>query len=198
MANGNLTNKQRVFVEEYFKCWNASEAARRAGYNGKANVVGSQLLAKISIAQEIQLRVNELSMSADEVLLRLADQARGIPEECFVAYDRVVGISFEKLKEHGLMHLIKKISYDRYGNPTVEFYDAQNALVQLGKHHALFTERMKVDDWRSETIEYIRKGEISYEALAEEFDHDLATELFASAGVPVESGAGKTKHAPID
>jgi len=189
MANGNLTNKQRVFIEEYLKCWNASEAARRAGYNGKANSVGPRLLANVSIANEIQHRVNDLSMSADEVLLRLADQARGIPEECFVAYDRVVGISFEKLKEHGLMHLIKKISYDRYGNPTVEFYDAQNALVQLGKHHALFTERYQRDDWRSEAIEYIRKGELSYQALAEEFDHDLATELFATAGVPVTVGA---------
>ena len=32
-GNGNgLTYKRKVFVEEYLKCWNGAEAARRAGY----------------------------------------------------------------------------------------------------------------------------------------------------------------------
>jgi hypothetical protein len=48
--------------------------------------------------------------------------------------------------------------------------------------------QIKVDDWRSEAIEYIRRGELSFEALAEEFDRDLATELFKAAGVPVQAG----------
>jgi len=196
MANGSLTDKQQAFIDAYLGCLNATEAARQAGYQGSdgtLGVVGHENLRKPKIRAAIDARLQEYTMHANEVLYRLHQQACGIPEDCFVAYDRIVGINFEKLKEYGLMHLIKKISYDRYGNPTVEFYDAQNALVQLGKHHALFTERYQRDDWRSEAIEYIRKGELSYEALVEAFDHDLATELFATAGVPVTVRAGAAK-----
>jgi phage terminase small subunit len=44
-----LTDKQQLFVLHYVQCWNASEAARRAGYGAKANVIGAQNLAKLSI-----------------------------------------------------------------------------------------------------------------------------------------------------
>jgi len=40
-----------------------------------------------------------------------------------------------------------------------------------------------VVDWRGEAIEYIRRGELSFEALASEFDHELASELFQAAGI---------------
>jgi len=52
------------------------------------------------------------------------------------------------------------------------------------------TERVAHEDFRSEAIEYIQRGEITYQALAEEFDHDLARELFRSANVPIEGIAG--------
>lgn len=71
-----LTTKQRVFIQEYLICWNATEAARRAGY-AQPNVQGSQNLVKPSIRGEIQRRLAEKAMSADEVLARLADHARG-------------------------------------------------------------------------------------------------------------------------
>ena len=65
-----LTNKQRVFVEEYLRCWNATEAARRASY-AHPNVAGPRLLVNVSIAAEIEHEVSERSMSADEVASRL-------------------------------------------------------------------------------------------------------------------------------
>ena len=54
-------------------------------------------------------------------------------------------------------------------------------------------QHVQVDDWRSQAIEYIRRGELSFEALADEFDPDLATELFRAAGVPVEVGTGTSE-----
>jgi phage terminase small subunit len=73
-----LTDKQQVFVEEYLRCWNASEAARRAGYSEKtARQIGEQNLSKLDIQEKIQARIAELKMSADEVLSRLGEQARG-------------------------------------------------------------------------------------------------------------------------
>lgn len=72
-----LTTKQRVFVEEYLTCWNASEAARRAGYAAPHNIQGPRLLSNVSIQTEIQRRLAEKAMSANEVLARLAEHARG-------------------------------------------------------------------------------------------------------------------------
>ncbi|MHC4617407.1 MAG: transposase [Planctomycetota bacterium] len=43
------------------------------------------------------------------------------------------------------------------------------------------------DDWRSEAIEYIKNGEVTYTVMADEFGTDLAVELFRLAGVPVET-----------
>lgn len=57
-----------------------------------------------------------------------------------------------------------------------------------------WTDRLKVDDWRSEAIEEIRTGNIGFEELAEVFDHDLATELFKAAGVPVQAGTGQAEN----
>jgi Terminase small subunit len=73
-----LTRRQQVFIEKYLVCWNASEAARQAGYSeGVANRIGSLLLTNVDIKARIEARVSELAMSADEVLIGLSEQARG-------------------------------------------------------------------------------------------------------------------------
>jgi phage terminase small subunit len=59
-------------------CWNASAAARRAGYAVKtAYEIGHENLKKPEIREAIAERLTELTMSADEVLTRLTEQARG-------------------------------------------------------------------------------------------------------------------------
>ena len=50
------------------------------------------------------------------------------------------------------------------------------------------TERIAVDDWHSQAIEDIKAGKLSYLALVEAFDDDLATRLFREAGITVSSG----------
>ncbi len=50
----NLTNKQRVFVELYLTLWNATEAAKQAGYSPKtAQEQSSRLLSNVIVKQEI-------------------------------------------------------------------------------------------------------------------------------------------------
>ena len=73
-----LNHKRQKFVEEYLKCWNATEAARRADYK-HPNTQGPRLLVDVCIKALIQERLDELHMSADEVLKRLADIARLSP-----------------------------------------------------------------------------------------------------------------------
>lgn len=169
----DLTNKQRAFVEHYLATWNAAEAARRAGYSAKsARSVGPETLSKPVIQAAIEARIAELKMGADEVLVRLADQARGdlgdfvhIGEEEITLSDIVISereegdegepatmrvvrkvetvkrptvhIDLAKAKAASKLHLIKKIKDGRDGL-SIELYDAQAAVVLLGKHHKLF------------------------------------------------------------
>lgn len=71
-----LTAQQRLFVAEYLKDGNATQAAIRAGYSKKsAEQIGYQLLKKTSVAQAIA-RQQKASIartlgSADEVLVQM-------------------------------------------------------------------------------------------------------------------------------
>lgn len=83
-----LSHKQQAFVEAYLQTWNASEAARRAGYRGAADVVGPRLLGNIGISAAIQARLANLKLSTDEGLTRLAEHARGSVGCFFKAAER--------------------------------------------------------------------------------------------------------------
>ena len=133
-----LSKKRRVFVEEYLKCWNGAEAARRAGYKYPRQRA-SVLLTNSYIQKRIEERIAEIAMSADEVLLRLGEQARGDISE-FVKSGG--GIDWEKVREKG--HLIRKIAHHIGKSSTIELYDSQSALALLGKHHRLFIEHKEI------------------------------------------------------
>lgn len=142
-----MNDKQQVFVNEYLKCWNASEAARRAGYNGKSNVVGPRLLANVSIKAEITARIEELKMSADEVLIRLGDMARADMRDFIKPFEvgekTIVMVDLGKALEEGKTHLIKKLKYNAQGGLEIELHDSQAALEKLGRHHGLFTDKVE-------------------------------------------------------
>lgn len=194
---GKLTGKQAAFIDHYLMCLNASEAAARAGYKGSRNTlgaVGHENLKKPNIRAEIDRRLNEATMGSDEVLYRLGQHAQGLPPECFNVSILGFSIDFEKVMELGLSHLVKELKYDSDGRPQVKIYDAQSALVHLGKHYELFTDKVKSVDWRDKALEYIRNGDVSYKAMVDEYGSDLATELFKRAGIPVEIGTGAPTH----
>ena len=129
-----MTARQQVFIAEYLKCWNASEAARRAGYSEKtATAIGAENLTKPDIAAEIEHRKAAILMSADEVLARLTEQGRAAYAEYFEANGSV---NLEKLIADGKGHLIKKIKPTKEGLE-VEFYDAQGALAMIAKARGL-------------------------------------------------------------
>lgn len=72
-----LTNKQRMFVEEYLVDLNATQAAIRAGYSAEtANEQGARLLASVNIQTRIKTRLEEkrkcAEITAEKVLLELA------------------------------------------------------------------------------------------------------------------------------
>ncbi|EMN5847426.1 terminase small subunit [Enterobacter hormaechei] len=76
MDDDGLTAQQRLFVAEYLKDGNATQAAIRAGYSKKsAEQIGYQLLQKTSVAQAIaqqqKASIERTLGGADEVLAQM-------------------------------------------------------------------------------------------------------------------------------
>lgn len=137
-----LTNKQRVFVEEYLRCWNATEAARLAGYKNPRQA-GSENLSKPDIATEVKTRITEKTMSADEVLNRLSDHARSTMADFLDEAEE--NLDLAKAAVRGKLHLVKKFTKTDKGT-SIELYDAQAALVHIGRHHGLFVDKTALTD----------------------------------------------------
>ncbi len=129
-----LTQKQARFVEAFLGAakGNATEAARRAGYADPEARTG-RLQRSAAVRAALRERVDAAAMTADEVLGRLAEQARGSIEGCLTFPDgaTVPTLDLEKARRAGKLHLIKTVRHGKFG-VTVELYDAQAALALLG------------------------------------------------------------------
>jgi phage terminase small subunit len=194
-----LTGKQQAFINAYFANgfvgWRAAQAAGYKGDDTTLRVVASENLAKPYIRSAIDARWKRLAMPADEVIGRLTEIARGDIDSVM---DDLGGFDVKQARSAGKTYLIKKQKITETFIPRegmddivvrkteLEFYDAQSALGTLAKYHGLLSDRLKVDDWRSEAVDGLRKGEIAPEVAISVFGDDLARELFALAGVKHE------------
>jgi len=140
-----LTNKQKLFIESYLECWNGTQAARKAGYGGDSNALAaaaSRLLKNVKVRHYIQARLSAKAMTADEILVRLSEQARSDISDYINDFGYV---DFERLKADGKAHLIKKyeIVQGVGGKQKMkcEVYDAQAAMDKLAKAHGLYTDK---------------------------------------------------------
>jgi len=142
-AYSQLMAQQRKFVDAYLgeAKFNAAKAARAAGYSeNHINKTGGRVKRHPLVKQAIEEGLDERGLTKFEVLDRLSDHARGEYAD-FIGDEGTVDL--KGLREAGLMHLVKKTSFDRNGNLTVEFHDPQTALVHLGKAHGIFSERIE-------------------------------------------------------
>ncbi len=176
-----LSKKQQAFIEEYLRCFNATEAAIRAGYSKRsAYSIGWETLRKPEVEAAVQQRLQEKAMLADEVLMRLAEQARANIGD-FLSRGQDDGpllIDLDQAALLGKLHLVKKVKQRTFhhvnedGEITsievraeVELHDPQKALELLGKHHGLFKEQVEhsgeleltVDDPRDELLSRINR-----------------------------------------
>lgn len=135
----NMTDKRRVFIEEYLICWNGTEAARRANY-AHPRQEASRLLSNADIAGIVAARIQEKAMSADEVLGHLADVAR-------FDIGSVIGkggvLDLDKAKSEGYTSFLSKLKWTKAGIE-IEAYDKMHALELIGKHMAMWVERHEV------------------------------------------------------
>lgn len=176
-----LNARQKKFVAVYLETYNATQAAREAGYKGKSDSVfrsiGSQNLTKLNIKEEISKQTAEMGMGANEVLARLATMARGFDisdyitqvetykinrdgSEYFAGYE--MKVDFDKLQRDGHSHLIKGVRSTGKGI-TIEWHDAKDALIQLGRNHKLFTDKHEFEGTIAtstpEAVDALRKAQ---------------------------------------
>lgn len=114
----NLTEKERIFADEYIKTTNATQSAIKAGYAEKsASSKGSQLLRKVKVRKYIddvmEKRSKNTIATADEVLEYLTKVMNGEEKDAF-----------------GL---------------DASIADRTKAAELLGKRHMLFTDKVKLD-----------------------------------------------------
>jgi len=166
-----LSPKHRKFCEEYLRLWNATDAYQAAypkSSRDSARREGSRLLTNVDISEEIQRRIDERAMSANEVLDRLAEQARADFKD-FLSVAPNGDMALDIAKAEGKTHLIKKMTHRRTirttenaqideTSLTLELYDAQAALVHIGKHHQLFTEKVEHDGEIIVRVKYANEG----------------------------------------
>lgn len=113
-----LTEKERIFADEYIKTTNATQSAIKAGYAEKsASSKGSQLLRKVKVRKYIdgvmEKRSKNTIATADEVLEYLTKVMNGEEKDAF-----------------GL---------------DASIADRTKAAELLGKRHMLFTDKVKID-----------------------------------------------------
>lgn len=71
-------------------------------------------------------------------------QVKEIKAELGRLYDRDYRINLIKAKDRGKLHLIKALKPSMFGL-SIELHDAHAALVDMGRHHKLFTDNLKHD-----------------------------------------------------
>lgn len=179
-----LTTKQRLFVAHYLECWNATEAARRAGYSPKsASIIAHENLRKPNIQMAIRDGIAAI-MPAGEVLKTIADHARGTLADFMIIADEeviierqthlddgkltittekvvrpVARVDLKKAAAAGKLHLIKSYNLTERGL-RIELHDAQAALALLGKHHGLFKDQGTILNVRPEDLANLSDEEL--------------------------------------
>jgi phage terminase small subunit len=163
-----LTPKQERFVAEYLVDLNATQAAIRAGYSEKtAKVIGQENLTKPDVAEAIAKRQKRIAEKLE------VTQENIVKELAHIAFDDISNyLDFWTDEETGEVKVrvkdsktidtrsISEVQLGKDGQFKFKTYCKDNALVQLGKHLGMFTEKVEHSGQIEHKIELIDSYEI--------------------------------------
>ena len=170
MSEGKMTDKMQLFVSEYLKDFNATQAAIRAGYSEKtAYAIGWENLRKPEIIEEVNKQINEALENNKEILkARLIDELQAIAfhdvskdikvktvtrtrpvfdkegnkvDEEEYEFQEVEIIDTEKSEQ---TRAIASIKQNEKGAIEVKYHDKKGAIDLLGKYLSIFTDRKDI------------------------------------------------------
>jgi phage terminase small subunit len=162
-----MNDRQQTFVEHYLtNGLNATQAAKMAGYSEhSAKWQGYALLREPGVRAAIDEALAARRMSAEEILARLEDQARGDWGELL---DESGNIDIPKAIQNGKTHLIKAVTREttQHGERVrVELHDSQRALALLMKPHGL--NQVVIKDEREDQLGQLLRGLVAPWAVRE-------------------------------
>ena len=153
-AESNLTAKQQRFIEEYVVDMNGTQAAIRAGYAPRsARVAASRLLIKDNVTAALadkRAKIStKLEVTAERVIAELA--ALGFANMADYYHkneDGTVTVDTDALLDRNRASAITQVDIqtaeDGAQTIKVKLADKKAALVELGKHLGLFTDRAEI------------------------------------------------------
>ncbi|MTI61857.1 MAG: terminase small subunit [Firmicutes bacterium] len=176
--NDELTDKQRIFCEEYLIDLNATQAAVRAGYSEKtAYSIGQENLNKPEIQEEIKrlkkARSKRTQITADRVLEELAkigfanikdylkvkdmEYITGVDKEGKPITKKARGVEIFKTDniEDDIAAAIAEIKQTKTGI-SLKLHDKIKALEDIGKHLDMFTNSIDLSINELPTINLVR------------------------------------------
>lgn len=129
--SGKLTPQQEMFCQEYIVDYNGTQAAIRAGYSEKnARTHASRMLTNANILSRVRAiqkeRLEKLAVTQESVILKLLE----IYDRCMQAKP-VMEWDYNERK------------YVETGEYTFDSRGALNALEMIGKHLAMFTNKVE-------------------------------------------------------
>lgn len=155
----SLTDKQKAFIAEYVKDYNATQAAIRAGYSeDSASNIGYENLTKPDIQAAIKLHMQGLGATAERVVAELMKVAFADIVD-YVDIDEAGAIKVKMFSEmpDGASRAISEVSEDcsikelpdgamlRNSKVKIKHHDKLKALELLGKHLGVFNDKLTVN-----------------------------------------------------
>lgn len=157
-----MTPKQERFVKEYLIDLNATQAAIRAGYAAaSASVEGSRLLANAKVAAAVamgqQERAKELGVTAERVLAELAKIGFSDIRRLFTPGGNLLPVGDLDDEAAAAVASVEVVTRKAPGGDAdevehvakIKLWDKRAALVDMGKHLGMFTDKVEVSGSQS-------------------------------------------------
>ena len=161
-----------MFVSYYLgvSAGNATDAARRAGYS-HPDVLGPRLVKKSSVSAAINARLDQVALTADQILARLSEVATGgVSDFLEVTESGYPRFDFARAKKRGKMKLLRKFKQTETG-VEIEAHDPIKALDMLGKFRRLWSDKPDDGDKKVHVrVEYVDTGPVAPAAREPEDD----------------------------
>lgn len=135
---------------------NATEAARLCGFRDdegrRAMNIGAEMLAHEGVREVVAARLDAQVMTEREILHRLSEMARGVPEDCWQIDEHGNGrIDLNRLRERGLLHLVRGLKPTANGIQIV-VESSKEALEVMARLRGMFNDRKTIAleiDWKN-------------------------------------------------
>lgn len=156
MVNGDLTDKQRRFVDEYLIDLNAKQAViRTKGYSNNpdsAKVTGSRLLSDANVFNEImkrtEARQKRTEVTQDMVIKELARIAFLDIRDLYDENGALIPIhklSRDTAAAIGGMDVVSVGGQDFIDTKKIKLIDKKGSLELLGRHMQMFTDKVDLN-----------------------------------------------------